>query len=229
MTFKYGFHISLHTNRNHFDHFRPEGLQTAPQRGLRAPLAHPQQTPAAGVDLVDDGQEIVSPQAASPVNLVDSDGSDPAELPVLQAPLHKPLHRPEDRFPTGQEHTRRFPPTHPPRPTRQEGHHRAGQRTLAVAPRNVLDHHSMRGTFHSPRRVAKPGGDPPQGYELPTPLWQAVIAWRGFLTTPTAPRNPSMGLDGDVDPRLVPVAVQTYFPVDEAYEPLHEIEDGLNL
>jgi hypothetical protein len=38
-----------------------------------------------------------------------------------------------------------------------------------------------------------------------------------------------MGLDGDVDPRLVPVAVQTYFPVDEAYEPLHEIEDGLNL
>ena len=64
---------------------------------------------------------------------------------------------------------------------------------------------------------------------MPTPLRQAVIAWRGFLTTPTAPVNPPMGLDGDVDPRLVSVAMQAYFHVDEAYEPLHAIEDGLNL
>jgi hypothetical protein len=38
-----------------------------------------------------------------------------------------------------------------------------------------------------------------------------------------------MGLDDDVDPWLVVVALQAYFHVDEAYEPLHEIEDGLNL
>jgi hypothetical protein len=38
-----------------------------------------------------------------------------------------------------------------------------------------------------------------------------------------------MGLDGDVDPRLVSVAMQAYFHVDEAYEPLHQIEDGLHL
>jgi hypothetical protein len=38
-----------------------------------------------------------------------------------------------------------------------------------------------------------------------------------------------MGLERDVDLRLPPVALQAYFLVDEAYEPLHEIEDGLNL
>ena len=41
--------------------------------------------------------------------------------------------------------------------------------------------------------------------------------------------NPPMGLEGDVDPRLVAVAMQAHFHVDETYEPLHVIEDGLNL
>ena len=64
---------------------------------------------------------------------------------------------------------------------------------------------------------------------MPTPLRQAVIARRGLLTTPTAPVNSPMGLEGDVDLRLPPVAMQAYFHVDEAYASLHVIEEGLNL
>jgi hypothetical protein len=38
-----------------------------------------------------------------------------------------------------------------------------------------------------------------------------------------------MGLERDVDLRLRPVAMQAHFHVNEAHEPLHVIEDGLNL
>src|SRR5450755_4548747 len=68
------------------------------------------------------------------MNLVHSDGCDPAQLAVLQAPLHKPFHRAIDRFPTGFEHPRCLAPTQPARPTRQESHHGAGHRALAVTP-----------------------------------------------------------------------------------------------
>ena len=65
---------------------------------------------------------------------------------------------------------------------------------------------------------------------MPAPLRQAVISWRGPLTTPAAPVNPLVGLKDDVDRLRQPlVAMEAYFLVDEACEPLHAIEDGLNL
>src|SRR5260370_6166548 len=144
------------------------------------------------VDLVNDGQKVVRPQTASPMNLVYADGFDPVQLAVRQAPLDKPFHRPVDRFPTGQKHARGFPPTHPPPPLREAGHHRAGPRTLTVAPRNVLDYDSMLGTLHSPTRVAEGGGDAPQRHENPAPLRQAVTARRRLRTTRPPPRCSGM-------------------------------------
>jgi hypothetical protein len=42
--------------------------------------------------------------------------------------------------------------------------------------------------------------------------------------------NPLVGLKDDVDGLRQPlVAMEAYFLVDEAYEPLHAIKDGLNL
>jgi hypothetical protein len=70
------------------------------------------------VDLIDDGQEVVSSQPAPPMDLIDSDGFDPLQLAMRQAPLDKPFHRSIHRFPTGLEGPRRFPPTQPPRPAR---------------------------------------------------------------------------------------------------------------
>src|ERR1035437_9653247 len=185
MTCKKGVHISFHTNQNPFITSpptdlrplltpaparprrtpRPQCLQASPQRGLRASASHPQQAPALRVDLIDDGQKVVCPQAVSPMNLVHPDGFDPAQFPVRQAPLHKPFHRPIHRFPTGLERSRRFPPAHPSRPACQEPHHGACHGTLAVAPRNVLDYHPVLSTLHPPWRVAKLGWDSPQGHK----------------------------------------------------------------
>ena len=164
------------------------------------------------------------------MNLVHPDGFDTAQLAVRQAPLHKPFHRPIHRFPTGLERLRRFPPTEPSRPARQESHHGAGHRTLAVAPGNVLDYDPMLGTLHPPGCVAKEGRDPPQGHKQPAPLGQAVIARRRPLAARTAPAYPRMRLHGDHD-RLRPalLAMHAHLSVDKADETLHPIQDGLNL
>jgi hypothetical protein len=47
---------------------------------------------------------------------------------------------------------------------------------------------------------------------------------------PAAPVDPLVGVNDDVD-RLRPplLAMEAYFLADEACEPLHAIEDGLNL
>src|ERR1022692_4692550 len=222
-------HVAAHKTQP-FGNLRPQCPQAPPQRGLRTPASHPQQTTASGVDLVDHSQEVVCLQAASPMNFVHANGFDPAQFPVRQTPLHKPFHRPIHRFPTGLERARRFPPTQPSRPACQESHHGAGHRALAVAPRNVLDYDSMLGTLYSPWRVAKVGGDSPQSHEEPAPLRQAVIARRRFLTTRTAPAYASMRLYGDLDRlRSLWAAKHSDLLVYEPYETLHLIQDGLNL
>jgi hypothetical protein len=50
------------------------------------------------------------------MNLVHPNRLDAFELAVRQAPLHKPLHRAIDAFPTGVEGPRRLPPRQSPRP-----------------------------------------------------------------------------------------------------------------
>ena len=47
-------HVAAHKPQP-FYHLRPQGFQSPPQRGLRAPASHPQQAPARRVELVDDG------------------------------------------------------------------------------------------------------------------------------------------------------------------------------
>ena len=77
--------------------------------------------------------------APAPIDFVDPDGPDPFQYTVRQAPLHKPLDRAIDAFPTGAKGPRRLAPGQPPRPTGEKTHHGDGDRPLAIAPRNVLD------------------------------------------------------------------------------------------
>ena len=134
------------------------------------------------VNLVDHRQEIVRPLALAPVNLVDADGAHVFQLPLRQAPLNKPLHRAIDAFPTGPKGPSRLSPRQPPRPTGQKAHHAEGDWSLAIAPGNMLDHHPMHRTVHSPWRVEEIGLDAPQRHEQPLALRQSVIAGGRFAT-----------------------------------------------
>ncbi len=97
------------------NHRLPQGRQAPAQGGFGAALAHPQQTPARAVDLVDHRQEIIRPLALAPMDFVHPNRLDAFELAVGQAPVDKPRHRPIDAFPTGAKGPGRFPPGQPPR------------------------------------------------------------------------------------------------------------------
>ena len=191
--------MSLHTKRSPLTTSGPKALR--PRRNVACERRRPTQSKRRHccVDLIDDGQEVIRLQTASPMNLVHPDGFHTAQLAVSQAPLHKPFHRPIHRFPTGLERPRRLPPTESSRPARQESHHGASDRTFAVAPGNVLDDDPMFGARHPPGCVAKEGRDPPQGHKQPTPLGQAVIARRGPLAARATPAYPRMRFHGDQD------------------------------
>src|SRR5215467_2074828 len=222
-------HVAAHKTQS-LDDLWPQHLQSPPQRSLRTSTPHPQQAPAVRVDLVDDGQKVVGPQAAAPMNLVHPEGFDPAQLAMRQAPLDKPFHRAIDRFPTGLERPPCFPPTQPSRPACQKPHHGARHRTLAVAPRNVLDYHPVLDTLHPSWRVAKVGRDPPQWHKQPAPLRQAVIARGWPLTARTASPYPAMRRHRDLDRlRAALRATHTHRLVNESHKTLHLIQDGLNL
>src|SRR2546426_11419610 len=122
------------------------------------------------VNLVDHRQEIVRPLALAPVNLVHAERANVFQLAMRQAPLNKPLHRAIDAFPTGSKGPRRLSPRQPPRPTGQKAHHGEGDRPLAIAPGNLLDHHTLHRTLHSPRRVEEIGLDAPERHEQPAAL-----------------------------------------------------------
>src|SRR6202041_754529 len=106
-----------------FYKFWSELLQPQSKRLRRAPLADPKQAFTPGIDLVDDGQEVIRLLAVSPVNLVYPDEFNAVPFAVKQAILHKPLHRTVDRLPTGSEHRGRLAPAEPSRPAGKKPHH----------------------------------------------------------------------------------------------------------
>ncbi len=213
------------------NHRLPQGCQAPAQGGLGAPLAHPQQTAAMAVDLVNDGQEIVGPLAPAPMNLVHADGLDAFEFAVGQTPLHKPLHRAIDAFPTGVEGPRRLPPRQPPRPAGKKAHHGDGHWPLALTPGNMLNHHAVFRAVDPPGGIAKPRRDAPQRHKEPGALLQPVIARRGLEAAGAFGRDGRMRLDGDFDATglAIPMALQADVVVNESGKTLNRVQNGLNL
>ena len=222
--------MSLHTKRSPLTSSGPSACNPIPQRLLRAPLADPQQTPAMRIDLVNHGQEVVGLRPVAPVDLVHAQRFDAVELAMGQAPLHHPLHRAIDRLPTGLKDLCRLSPAQPPRPARQESHHRRRHRPLAVAPGNVLDDNAMLDALHPPQRVAEPGRDPPQRHKLPVPLQQSIIAGRWLLAHRAASAHAAMRRHRDLDPfRLALADSHTHVLVNKPNKTLHPVQNGLKL
>src|SRR5919109_537976 len=223
-------HIAAYkTQPRHY--LRSQRLQTPPQRGLGAPLAHPQQTPAVPINLVNHCQEIVRSLGLAPVQFVHADGFDPLQFAVRQTPAHKPLHRAIDTFPTGLEGPRGLAPRQPSRPPRQEAHHRRRHRPFALVPGHLLDHYPVLGTVHPPRRIQKPRHNPPQRNKQPPPRFQPVITG-GHLTAPRAlGPNALVGLQRDLNPTRSPFAVpmEPHVLVNKTAKMLNRVQNGLNL
>ena len=210
-------------------HLRTQGRQAAAQRRLCPARSDPEQAAAVGVDLVDDGQEVLRTQPLAPMDFVDADRLDALQVAVRQAPLHEPVDRPIDGFPTGLEGLGGFAPRQAARPAGQKAHHRDGQRSLTVAPRKVLDGDAMLGTIHAAGGVAKPGANPPQGNEPPGSFGQVVIARGGPQALGALAGAGGVRFQLNLDAQRGALAEQTHLPVNEAFEVLNPVQDGLNL
>jgi len=64
-------HVAAHVAQT-TDHLRPQFFQAPSQRGLAPSPAHPQQTTAMFIDLVNHRQKLVGPFPLTPVNLVNA-------------------------------------------------------------------------------------------------------------------------------------------------------------
>ena len=142
----------------------------------RAILAHPQQPSAAGLDLIDQRQELA---ALPDVDLVDADGAQRPEFAMLQPPLHDILHRMTDLIPGRAEAQRRLLPRQLARPVRQVQHVGLGQAVLAHRPGHRLDQHAAPATLHAPHGIQQHHGIAPDRDELKAPHGQHVVSGPG--------------------------------------------------
>jgi len=223
-------HVAAHKTQSLHDRLS-QSRQAPAQGGFGPALSHPQQTATMAVNLVNDRQEIIGPLALAPMDFIDPDRPDPFQYPVGQAPLHKPLDRAIDAFPTGAKGPRRFAPRQPPRPAGEETHHGDGHRTLALTPRDMLHHHPVFRAADPPGRVEKPRHDAPQRHKEPGTLRQLVIA-RRWLEAAGAPGGPGLvRLDGDFDATGLAVAIapKPDVPKNKSGKVLNRVQHGLNL
>jgi len=208
---------------------RSERGQPTTQRGLGSSRTDPEQPAAVGVDLIDDGEEIVRPQPLAPVNLVDPDGMHGLQDAVSQTPLDKPIHRAVDRFPTDAKSPGRFAPRQALGPLSQEVHQRNTGLTFALTPGEVLDPDPVLGTVDPARRIAQVCRDAPQGHEAPGAFGQPVVARSRLLAQGTPTLDRSVGLQIDVDAQRGTSSAEPDLPIDKAGETLNPVEDGLNV
>jgi hypothetical protein len=94
----------------------------------------------------------------------------------------------------------------------------------------MLHYDPMLGALDPSWCVIKVGGDSPERYKQPTPLWQAVITGCRALATRTAPPDSTMRLYHDLNRlRFALAATQEDFAVNKSDKMLHPIQEGLNL
>ena len=110
-------------------------------------------------------------------------------------------------------------------------HHGQGHRSLAIAPRHVLDHHPVLGALHPPGGIEKPSHDAPQRHKEPPALRQPVIARSGPQAREHLAGMPPWGSIRDFDAAgpAVPMAVEADVLENKAGKMLNGVQNGLNL
>lgn len=217
------------TDKSQFlDDVLPQRIKPSAQSRLGAPRPNPQQTPAVPINLIDHREKIRCPFALTPVNLINAHRPDRLQLAMRQSPLHKPLDRSINRFPTRLKYSRRLSPGEPPRPACQKSHHRRRDRSLAHVPGHILDHHAMRFAVHPARRVEKVNHDAPEWHEQPAAFIHHIVSRARFQALRTFPRHPLIRSDLHLDPWVARSLSQSNALVNESNKMLNQVQQRLN-
>ena len=100
---------------------------------------------------------------------------------MLQAPVDHVFDGVADLVPGSMERLGGFLPGELPRPVGQEQHVGFGGLVLAIAPRDLLDHHPTSQALDAPHAVQKENQNSPERDELKTPFRKMIVTWRGLV------------------------------------------------
>ena len=118
---------------------------------------------------------------AAILDFVDAQSADCSELAMGQSPLDYPFHRIKDFLPTGPEASCCLFPRQLASPLRQEQHVGAGERVLAVGPRQRFDLHAAVTTVNAAHGIEEEHGKAPDRNKLEATLRERIVAAAGSV------------------------------------------------
>ena len=149
-------------------------------------LADPQQARAILLDLVDQGQVLVT---FGILDLIDADRPDRTQVAMLQPPLHHILHRLADLVPGGAKRHGGFLPGQLARPVRQEQHVGLGQLVLADRPGHLFDPHPAGPAIDPPHAIEQHHQQAPERDELEAAQAEVIVGRRRLDGSPSTPAS----------------------------------------
>src|SRR5712691_4809634 len=197
------------------------------QQGFDAALlADPQQALASDIDLIDERQVAV---AALPLNFVDPDRLDPAQIHMGAAPRHGHRDRAEHLVPTRVEDLGDLTPTEPLRPAGEKPLVGGGPLVIPVGPGHLLDAHAAGRAVDAAHHIEEEHRDPPERHELKLARREAIVLRALTPAHRTARTIPRMGVDVDLEHQSARPTLQLHGAVDKSPLLLDPIQDSLDL
>src|SRR6202049_4167351 len=176
ITLRYGFHMSEQTNSMPSDNGFPLLGEKCSKLLTGGFLADPQQSDAALLDLIDQGEVLV---AFGILDLIDADRLDRPEMAVFEPPRHHIFHRLADLVPTGAERHGGFLPGQLACPVGEKQHIGLGELVLAARPWQLFDPHPAGPAIDAPHAVKQQHHEAPERDEFEAAQAEVIIAGGG--------------------------------------------------
>jgi len=161
--------------------FGANPFEKDPERSGCAIAAYPKQTSFPGIELIDQGNELLFP--LSPANLIGTDGTDVFQITMDETPFHSHLDRSEDILPSSFKGLRDIQPGKTFCPAGKEPSIGDGQMLFPFCPGNPFDLNAAIRAVDPSHGIEEENSDAPQGNELKATAGLGVIAWAGFAAT----------------------------------------------
>src|SRR5579862_2658460 len=193
----------------------------AGQQRLASPvMADPQQPHQVRIDLVDQYPEH---PADSHADLIDPDGLDVLQGPMLEPVIDHPLNGGVDIGPGNLKARGDFIPGELAGPMSQEQSEAVTQPMLAAGPRDFLHDHSAALALNSAHRVNQGHREDPQGCHQPSAGSQVVVGRAGPITATAPGFGTDAGHNGDLNRVRQDFGKSDRF-INEALDRLHFVE-----
>jgi hypothetical protein len=184
-------------------------------------LADPQQSGAALLDLVHQGEVLV---AFGILDLIDADCLDRPEMAVFEPPRHHIFHRLTDLVPAGAERQGGLLPRQLARPMGEKQHVGLGEMVLAGRPGQLFDPHPAGPAIDPAHAVKEQHHEAPERNEFEAAQAEVIVAGGRPMAARTHRLGTAARPHADFDQAAV--RAQPRLLVDEARKVMAVVEEG---